>query len=265
DRARELNLPVYMGETGENNPDWLMTAFQLYDDCGMSWNLWPWKKIETLTSPASVDAPAGWDALVAYGRGTGPKPAPDDAWRVLTDLLDAFAIDNCTYRTEVVNATLRRAPLRLVPWAFSFRGEGSSYGAEGRTASGTPLAGFRGNDRVTLECAAVNDNGEPPFQHNDGAPRTAEQAISVRLDAGEWVAYDVVVEDGRLCVTVAVDIAGDSSATVRLAVDGVPLTAGGRENGVVSAEGPVSAGTRVLRVTAVGGAVTLRWIDVTAA
>ncbi|MDQ1727407.1 MAG: glucan 1,3-beta-glucosidase, partial [Frankiaceae bacterium] len=116
DRGRELGLPVYMGETGENNAPWLQAAFQLYDDCGMSWNFWPWKKIETLTSPCSVNAPPGWDAIVAYGRGLGPRPAADDAWATLTELLDAFAVANCTYRTDVVNAMLRRAPLRLAPW-----------------------------------------------------------------------------------------------------------------------------------------------------
>jgi len=42
-----LGLQVYMGEGGENNLDWLQTAFQLFEDHGISWNFWPWKKIAT--------------------------------------------------------------------------------------------------------------------------------------------------------------------------------------------------------------------------
>lgn len=35
-----------MGEGGENDPDWLATAFGLYDDLGISWNLWPWIEMQ---------------------------------------------------------------------------------------------------------------------------------------------------------------------------------------------------------------------------
>jgi endoglucanase len=38
DVRERLNLPIYMGEGGENNLDWLQTAFQLYEDEEISWN-----------------------------------------------------------------------------------------------------------------------------------------------------------------------------------------------------------------------------------
>src|SRR5260370_26849109 len=59
DVGRELGLPIYLGEGGENNLDWTQTAFQLYDDSGISWNYWTRKKIDTLTAPGSVMAPLG--------------------------------------------------------------------------------------------------------------------------------------------------------------------------------------------------------------
>ena len=65
DIGAELGLPVFMGEGGENNLDWLATAFQLFEDIGIGWNFWPWKKIDTITSPCSVVAPPGWE-------GAGP-------------------------------------------------------------------------------------------------------------------------------------------------------------------------------------------------
>src|SRR5260370_2439735 len=57
DVGRELGLPIYMGEGGENNLDWSQTAFQLYDDSGISWNFWTWQQIDTVTSPCSVVRP----------------------------------------------------------------------------------------------------------------------------------------------------------------------------------------------------------------
>ena len=61
DIGSRLGLPIYMGEGGENNPDWIHTAFRLFDDLEISWNFWPWKKIDTRTSPCSIVPPPGWD------------------------------------------------------------------------------------------------------------------------------------------------------------------------------------------------------------
>ena len=60
-----------------------MCAFQLYEDEAISWNFWPWKKMETLTSPCSVVAPAGWASIVEHAAGKGARPDPEDAWRTL--------------------------------------------------------------------------------------------------------------------------------------------------------------------------------------
>ena len=146
DVRERLGLPIYMGEGGENSLDWLQTAFQLYEDEQISWNFWPWKKIETLTSPCSVIAPPGWAEIVAYGAGAAPRPEPDKAWRTLLDLLDGFDLTQCVYRSEVVNALLRRPPLRLPATGFSFRGQGDSY----QTTGASPLPGFRPDDRVSI-------------------------------------------------------------------------------------------------------------------
>src|SRR5215469_7332910 len=113
DTRERLGLPIYMGEGGENNLDWLQTAFQLYEDEEISWNFWPWKKIDTLTSPCSVVPPHGWAQILDYAAGKADKPEPQDAWQVLTDLINGFDLNRCVYRPEVVNALMRRAPLCL--------------------------------------------------------------------------------------------------------------------------------------------------------
>jgi endoglucanase len=257
ERGRELGLPVYMGETGENNVDWLQAAFQLYDDCGMSWNLWPWKKIETLTSPCSVNAPDGWHAIVAFARGIGPRPAPDDAWRTLVALLDAFDVDACTYRADVVSAVFRRAPLRLAAWAFGFRGRDISYAAAG----GSPLPGFRADEGVTIRCATLDEGGSPPFGHTDGSPRAAAEEITVVLQPGDWVAYAVsLAADADVRIGVC---APAGTGALRLLVDGVDLPADRDGAGVFG--GRFGAGVHDVRVVAGDAPAELRWLDITLA
>lgn len=99
-----------------------------------------------LFSPCSVVAPPEWKSIVDYSAGNAPRPDPDKAWQVLTSLLDAFDIGRCEYRQEVVNAILRRAPLRLAATGFSFRGEGVSY----QTTDAQPNPGFRSDERATI-------------------------------------------------------------------------------------------------------------------
>ena len=95
DTGRALGLPIYMGEGGENNTDWLATAFAMYEDLDIGWNFWPWKKIDTATSPCSIHPPEGWDDIVAFANGTGPRPDADVAWQTLEALVEAAALEQC--------------------------------------------------------------------------------------------------------------------------------------------------------------------------
>jgi endoglucanase len=218
-----LGLPVYMGEGGENNPDWLATAFQLYEDLGIGWNFWPWKKIDTVTSPCSVVPPPGWAAIVAFAQGEGPVPDPDDAWATLQALLAALAPERCDEHPEVVRALFRRAPLSLPATGFGFAGEGRSYA----TRSARPLPGFRPGDAVTILQPGAAPDAEPFFGHSDGRPRTAAERLTVRLEPGDWVGYDVAFpHPGPWTVTVMTE---PGSAAPAVSLDGTEVAGTGGE------------------------------------
>lgn len=185
--GRRLGLPIYMGEGGENNTDWLQTAFQLYEDQGISWNFWPWKKMDTLTSPCSVRPPHGWGAIVAVGAGTAAGPSAEAAWVTLSALIDAMRLQACDHHPEIVNALMRRAPLRLPSSGFTFCGPGKSYSVQ----HGVPLRGFRSDDAVTIRVANETEPDELAFHHTNGAPRSDREEFSVLLEPGDWVAYEI--------------------------------------------------------------------------
>lgn len=183
DIGARLGLPIYMGEGGENNPAWIQTAFQLYEDLGIGWNFWPWKKLDTATSPCSVIPPPGWVEVVAYAAGRGPRPNAAAVWETLCRLLDAVDVENCESRSEIVNAMFRRPPVRIPATGFGFRGRGVSWS----TTSATPLSGFRADDDVTI----VAGRTEPRFDHNRGEPRDPDDTLDVVLAPGDWVSYTV--------------------------------------------------------------------------
>jgi hypothetical protein len=184
ERGRALSLPIYMGEGGENDQAWLQTAFGLYEDLGISWNHWPWKKLDTWNSPMSVTPPGGWNEVVDYAAGVGPRPPTTDARGTLDELLERVRFDACEPRPEVVRALFRRVPIRLVAEAFGYRGAGRSY----RTRQARPLPWFRADDQVTLRCLEGTDP-DPLFGPTD-APADSP-AFEVVIDEGDWVEYAI--------------------------------------------------------------------------
>lgn len=257
DISSELGLPVYMGETGENNLDWMQTAFQLYEECSMSWNLWPWKKIDTVTSPCSIDPPDGWSDVVNYARKrSDAKPDAERAWTILGDLLDRLDITRCTYRQDVVNAVMRRAPLRIPASGFGFGGEGVSY----KTSAAVPMPGFRNDDSVTLVCPTSDG---PSFHHNHGSPRGEDEHIVVRLGTGDWVAYEVEVRSVARLGVDAVVVAGDPAALmISLDDEAIPCIGSRVDTVQLMTDDAVAAGQHRLKVEARTGPVDLLRLDV---
>jgi hypothetical protein len=181
-----LGLPIYMGEGGENTIEWIYTAFRLYESHGIGWNFWPWKKIATRTSPASIVAPAGWDRVIA-AIADPDAIGRDEARAVFAQLLDAMRIEECTWQPQIVSALLGDRPASIPAWGFGFRGPGESYSV----AAGRPLPGIREGDAAGIRFAREGDNPENPFQQSDGRAYRAAEELVVHLDAGDWLEFEL--------------------------------------------------------------------------
>ena len=253
-----------MGEGGENDPAWLQMAFQLYEDWGISWNFWPWKKLDTHTSPCSASSPDGWDRVVAFASGSGPKPNREDARRTLWALLDGLPIERCTYREEVTSALLRRAPLRIAGVGFGFRGQGVSY----RTSHGVALPGFRSDDQVTIRAVGGRDPDKLAFDYQEGRPHPVYETLAVVLAEGDWVSYEVELADpARIRLNVRAGSADGHEAPwlpPNVSVDGLPIEmAQGRDGNLTGvSRTTVGRGRHTLRLTSRADQTRVVWLDV---
>ncbi|MGN6503611.1 MAG: glycoside hydrolase family 5 protein, partial [Pseudolysinimonas sp.] len=180
-----LGLPIYMGEGGENTLEWLYAAFRMYEAQGIGWNLWPWKKIETRTSPVSIPAPAGWDRVIA-SIGGEPALTRDEAQRVFDDLLDAMRVEEARWQPAVVAAVTAASPASIPGWAFGYRGPGRSYSV----ADPRPLPGIREQDRVRLEWVHAGEHPANPFEQSDGRDYRAEEELTAVLAEGDWLEFE---------------------------------------------------------------------------
>jgi endoglucanase len=253
-----LGLPTYMGEGGENDVDWLATAFGMYEDLGISWNLWPWKKLATWTSPMSIVPPPGWEGVVAFAAGDARRPTRVEANAALGGLLEAIAIDACEPRPDVVAAVFHRVPIRLAPETFGFGGEGTSWW----TQDGRPSSGFRTDDRVTIRRAGGAE-GDASFGPSD-APGRPVPRFEVELAAGDWLEYRIEVrEASRLVIELASSVADAAAPAPALHCDDMPIDTTVRD-GIVrgTSTSIVGAGSHKLRIEGRSAGTLIRWLEI---
>lgn len=107
-RRQEWSVPIWVGETGENNNEWYRGAFALLERNNIGWMFWTWKKLDSNNNPYGVKAPEGWNALVAYTRGRGEKPSPAEAEKILEEFLENVKLERCVYNEDAVKAVFRK-------------------------------------------------------------------------------------------------------------------------------------------------------------
>ncbi|MBA2946994.1 cellulase family glycosylhydrolase [Streptomyces himalayensis] len=258
DTRERLDVPIWLGESGENHLAWFQGTFGMCDDLGIGWNFWQWKKLGTRVSPVSIRVPDDWHLIQAAAAG-GDRPDAETVAKILDQYLDNIALDACEQHQDVVHAMMRRAPLRLYAAHFPVGGDGISWSA---TRLDTGLRSFRESEGVTLAFADPEHTGEVSFPATgDPYPRPAD-ALEVRLAAGEWVTYRF---DVRAETDLTATLLGATSpdTRLRLSLDGTDLPADPSALGhAATALGRVGVGPHTLTVTVDNGWARLSAIDV---
>ena len=106
-KQEQWNCPLYLGETGENDMEWFSAMYPISAELNIGYNIWPWKKMDTDNSPASVRKPAGWDKIIEYTKG-GDRPSYEEAQKVFDQYLENCLLENCDYVENVVPSIFRR-------------------------------------------------------------------------------------------------------------------------------------------------------------
>jgi endoglucanase len=108
DMRNQYNIPLWMGESGENSNVWFKEAISLFEDNDIGWAWWPWKRIETTVSSLSITSNSNYNAVVEYFKGNASAPNASTAFQGLLEIAEASKIENCQYRKDVIDAMLRQ-------------------------------------------------------------------------------------------------------------------------------------------------------------
>lgn len=108
-KSRELNVPLWMGETGENKLPWYSAYFQLAQNYGIGYNLWPYKKMGAKNCPCLITPPKDWDLILDYAKGGG-HPGFEKAESILSEYLENLKFENNVLLPEITNFVFRQSP-----------------------------------------------------------------------------------------------------------------------------------------------------------
>ena len=105
----QYNVPLWLGEAGENSNVWFTSAIDLVEKNKIGWAWWPYKKIGSVTGTVTIPKTAGYQTLLNYWNGSGSKPSAENAKAYLMEQAEMLKLENCIVRRDVLDAMFRQA------------------------------------------------------------------------------------------------------------------------------------------------------------
>ncbi len=189
------NVPLWLGETGENSNAWFVDCVELMKKNNIGWAWWPHKKIDAIAGPLSAVRSADYDKLLNYWKNGGTKPSVDFAANALFEQAKNLALSKCIEHKDVIDALFRQPDNPTVlPFAeneipgvifaadYDLGDQSVAYKDNDyqNTGSGDYNSGYSyRNDGVDIEkCSDLYSNGFDVGW----------------INAGEWLRYTVTVK-----------------------------------------------------------------------
>lgn len=103
DFGNKYNVPIWMGESGENTDAWITSFRKLLDANDIGWCFWPYKKLDSTSSIVSITQPENWSAIsdfadmqkTTFEKVRKRRPTKEIITRALNDYLENIRLKNC--------------------------------------------------------------------------------------------------------------------------------------------------------------------------
>lgn len=233
DLRDEENVPLWMGEGGENGNVWFNDAISLFERNGIGWSFWPMKRIETIVAPYSVPFTDGYKKVLAYWRGEGPKPTEEEAYGYMMELAEKTNSQKNIYNRDVADTQIRLTDSdETKPYAYNeipgiLHLSDYDMGKNGIAYYDTDVANY---SLSTGEFTAWNSGW---FYRNDGVDiEVSENEVRSNgfnvgfTKKGEWMKYTVnILNEGIYKLTTRV-ATQNNGGVFHLELDDVAITTG---------------------------------------
>ncbi|WP_419870536.1 cellulase family glycosylhydrolase [Chryseobacterium sp. CT-SW4] len=192
------NMPIWLGETGENSNVWFTELIQLLNKHNIGYAFWPMKKIDNTAGITNVKITPEYQKLLDYWTNGGEKPSRDFAYKALMKIADNYKFNNVEIKNDVVDAMFRQVD------------EASTLPFKNHTAPGRVFAteydlgrigsAYQDNDFINLWVSDPEKRSEWNSGHqmrNDGVDiylcndQISNQYYVGKTETGEWLQYTI--------------------------------------------------------------------------
>ena len=210
DTRNQYNVPVWLGETGENSNVWYTEAIRLLEKNNIGWAMWPLKKMGS-NGPLEIKSNLNYDEVKNYLNGNGRKPKESNVYSGLLEVAVYSRLENNIFHKDVMDALFRQPlSVKAIPYQ-SYRLTDSvvipavnyDLGRNGVAYYDMDTANYR-----TSGLSGVGNRGH--IYRNDGVDIYKD---SVKYDSyyvgnienGEWLQYTIdVLKKGIYTFTITV-------------------------------------------------------------
>ncbi|MCJ7932409.1 MAG: cellulase family glycosylhydrolase [Chryseobacterium sp.] len=108
DLREKHNMPIWLGETGENSNVWFTELIQLLDKHNIGYAFWPMKKIDNIAGITNVKTTPAYEKLLDYWKNGGEKPTKEYAKKALMQIADHYKFSSVEIKNDVIDAMFRQ-------------------------------------------------------------------------------------------------------------------------------------------------------------
>ncbi len=112
DFREKVNLPLYMGETGENTDVWVSAFRRLMEHNNIGWHFWPYKKLNSNSCMVKIKEPDNWDLIIKYteqprknfSQIRAARPDQEVVNKALKEFIENSKFKSCTKNEGYIKA-----------------------------------------------------------------------------------------------------------------------------------------------------------------
>ena len=107
DLRNSQQVPLWMGESGENTDTWYTQCIQLMNSNDIGWCWWPLKKMNSVNCPLSIKETADYKTLL-NNWNNNQTPNAQFAMTTLMGMVQNMKSFNCDFNPDVIDALMRQ-------------------------------------------------------------------------------------------------------------------------------------------------------------
>lgn len=243
DLREKYNMPIWLGETGENSNVWFTELIQLLDKHHIGYAFWPMKKIDNIAGITNVKTTPEYEKLLDYWKNGGEKPSKEYAKKALMQIAENYKFSNTEIKNDVIDAMFRQV---TDPSTKPFK----NHQVPGRIFAsdydlGRMGAAYLDKDFINLwvsDPAKRSEWNSGQQMRNDGVDlykctdAITNQYYVGKTESGEWLQYTVTSKTDKN-YTFSLRYSADSNSNIRMETASGKLLAsvslassGGKEN-----------------------------------